>query len=45
VPALIELLSDRDINVRANSVRALGKEASAFEPLVKLLNDPSEQVQ
>ncbi len=45
VPALLELLSDRDINVRANSVRALGREASAFEPRLKLLNDPSEQVQ
>jgi cyclophilin family peptidyl-prolyl cis-trans isomerase/HEAT repeat protein len=46
-PALIELGADRDINVRANSARALGlvKEAGSFEPLVKLLNDPSEQVQ
>jgi cyclophilin family peptidyl-prolyl cis-trans isomerase/HEAT repeat protein len=45
VPALLDLLTDRDINVRANSARALGREASAFEPLLKLLNDPSEQVQ
>ncbi len=47
VPALLETLADRAINVRANSARALGlsKDASAFEPLTKLLNDPSEQVQ
>src|SRR5262245_10199629 len=46
-PALIEALADRDLNVRANSARALGlvKEAGAFEPLVKLLYDPSDQVQ
>ena len=46
-PVLIELLTDRDNNVRANSARALGlvKDATAFEPLAKLLNDPSEQVQ
>jgi cyclophilin family peptidyl-prolyl cis-trans isomerase/HEAT repeat protein len=33
--------------VGANSARALGlsKEAGAFDPLVKLLNDPSDQVQ
>ncbi|HEX4946575.1 MAG TPA: peptidylprolyl isomerase [Blastocatellia bacterium] len=47
VPALLNTLTDRAINVRANSARALGvsKDASAFEPLVKLLNDPSELVQ
>ena len=47
VPTLIALLTDRDHNVRANSARALGlgKEASAFEPLVKTLNDPNDQVQ
>lgn len=47
VPALLATLTDRAINVRANSARALGlsKDASAFAPLVKLLNDPSELVQ
>lgn len=47
VPTLIELLADRDIAVRANSARALGlgKEASVFDPLVKTLNDASDQVQ
>ncbi len=46
-PALIECLADRDIDVRANSARALGqsKAASAYEPLVKLLADPSDRVQ
>lgn len=47
VPALLESLADPAINVRANSARALGlsKNPSAFDPLVKLLNDPSDQVQ
>jgi cyclophilin family peptidyl-prolyl cis-trans isomerase/HEAT repeat protein len=47
VPALLELLADRDTDVRANSARALGlsKAANAFDPLVNLLNDPSERVQ
>lgn len=46
-PALLATLTDRAVNVRANSARALGlsKAASAFEPLVKLLHDPSELVQ
>ena len=47
VPALIEALTDRDVDVRANSARALGqsKSPSAYEPLVKLLTDPSDRVQ
>src|SRR5262245_7877900 len=47
VPALLELLVDRDLEVRANSARAIGvsKAASGFDPLVKLLDDPSERVQ
>ncbi len=47
VPALLATLTDRAINVRANSARAIGlsKDASAFEPLVNLLNDPSDFVQ
>ena len=47
VPVLLTTLTDRAVNVRANSARALGlsKEASAFEPLTKLLNDPSDLVQ
>jgi len=47
VPALLATLTDRAVNVRANSARALGlsKEASALEPLTKLLNDPSDLVQ
>ena len=47
VPALLTTLTDRAINVRANSARALGlsKYASALEPLTKLLNDPSDLVQ
>lgn len=47
VPALLPLLTDRDIDVRANSARALGqtKAPSALEPLGKLLHDPSDRVQ
>lgn len=47
VPALIEALTDRDVDVRANSARALGqsKAPNAYEPLVKLLADPSDRVQ
>lgn len=47
VLALLPLLEDRDIDVRANSTRALGqtKSPDAFAPLSKLLNDPSERVQ
>ncbi|MBL8207783.1 MAG: peptidylprolyl isomerase [Blastocatellia bacterium] len=47
VPALLMTLEDRAVNVRANSARAVGlsKDASAFEPLTKLLNDPSDLVQ
>ena len=47
VPVLLTLLADNDIDVRANSARALGqsKAASAYEPLVKLLADPSDRVQ
>lgn len=47
VPALIESLADRDVDVRANSARALGqsKSPNAYEPLVKLLADPSDRVQ
>lgn len=46
-PALIEALADREVDVRANSARALGqsKAASAYEPLVKSLADPSDRVQ
>lgn len=46
-PALIATIADRAVNVRANSARALGlsKETSAFEPLTKLLSDPSDLVQ
>ena len=46
VPALLATLTDRAVNVRANSARAVGlsRDASAFEPLVKLLNDPSDLV-
>lgn len=44
---LLPLLTDASIDVRANGARALGrtKTASAFEPLSKLLHDPSERVQ
>lgn len=47
VPALLITLTDRAINVRANSARAVGlsKDARAFEPLGSLLNDPSDLVQ
>lgn len=47
VPALLKSLADQAVNVRANSARAIGltKEASAFEPLTRLLNDPSDLVQ
>ncbi len=47
VLALLPLLEDRDIDVRANGARALGqtKAPSALEPLSKLLHDPSERVQ
>jgi cyclophilin family peptidyl-prolyl cis-trans isomerase/HEAT repeat protein len=47
MPTLLELLADRDADVRANSARAIGlsKTANALDPLVKLLNDPSERVQ
>lgn len=47
VPALLKTLTDRAVNVRANSARALGlsKDASVFEPLTKLLNNPSDLVQ
>ena len=47
VPALLVTLTDRAINVRANSARAIGlsKVASALEPLTKRLNDPSNLVQ
>jgi deoxyhypusine monooxygenase len=46
-PALIESLADRDVEVRANSARALGqsKSPAAYEPLVKLLADPNDRVQ
>ncbi|MGH9844708.1 MAG: peptidylprolyl isomerase [Blastocatellia bacterium] len=46
VPALLESLSDENVDVRANAVRALGasKDARAIEPVVKLLDDQSEQV-
>ncbi|MFN7929632.1 MAG: peptidylprolyl isomerase [Blastocatellia bacterium] len=45
--ALLPLLADRDTDVRANTARALGqaKDASAFDPLVRLLNDASDRVQ
>ena len=45
--ALLELLADRDIDVRANSARALGqsKAPEVFDPLVKLLADTSDRVQ
>ncbi len=47
VPVLLATLTDRAVNVRANSARAVGlsKDASALEPLTKLLNDPSALVQ
>jgi cyclophilin family peptidyl-prolyl cis-trans isomerase/HEAT repeat protein len=47
VPTLLTTLSDRAVNVRANSARAIGlsKDARAYEPLMTLLRDPSDLVQ
>ena len=47
LPALLPLVTDSNVDVRANAARALGqsRQAGAFEPLVRLLDDPSDRVQ
>jgi cyclophilin family peptidyl-prolyl cis-trans isomerase len=46
VPALVELLGDKEWLVRAHAARALGvaKDKRAVEPLIKLLGDTEERV-